>query len=80
MKHGSTLLAGLLIGTSSVALAQTAPPPVWGPYPQTPWYIGGGAGMGHLNRSANELTGLNNATLDDNDTTWTVRGGWRFSP
>jgi OOP family OmpA-OmpF porin len=36
--------------------------------------------MGHLNRSASDLTGLNNATLDDNDTTWTVRGGWRFSP
>jgi len=35
--------------------------------------------MGHLSRSASDLTGLDNATLDDNDTTYTVRGGWRFS-
>lgn len=46
----------------------------------SPWYIGAGIGGGHLNRSASDLTGLNNASLDDNDTTWTVRGGWRFSP
>ena len=48
--------------------------------PQLSWYIGAGVGGGHLNRSAGDLTGLNNASLDSNDTTWTVRGGWRFSP
>jgi OmpA-OmpF porin, OOP family len=86
MKHTSMLSAVLLIGASSV-FAQTPAPapspvsaPAWGTYPKTPWYIGGGAGVGHLDRSASDLTGLNNATLDDNDTSWTVRGGWRFSP
>jgi OmpA-OmpF porin, OOP family len=79
MKHSRMVWAALLTGASSVAFAQS-PAPIWGPYPQNPWYIGGGAGMGHLSRSASDLTGLNNATLDDNDTSWTVRGGWRFSP
>lgn len=67
----------LLGGVSSTAGAQT--PPI-ATYPQSPWYIGAGAGVGNLNRSPGELTGLNNATLDDNDTAYTVRGGWRFSP
>ena len=49
------------------------------PYPTPPWYIGAGVGQAHLNRSPSEL-GLNDATLDNNDTSWTVRGGWRFSP
>lgn len=74
-KLSSTIVTTALLGASTIALAQvpvtTAPPP---------FYIGVGAGMGHLNRSASDLTGLNNATLDDNDTTYTVRGGWRFSP
>ena len=74
-KFSSIMVTTALLGASTIALAQvpvtTAPPP---------FYIGVGAGMGHLNRSASDLTGLNNATLDDNDTTYTVRGGWRFSP
>ena len=70
---GRTLLATSLLAASSAALAQSPPAP-------TPWYIGAGVGMGNLNRSPGDLTGLNNATLDDNDTTYTVRGGWRFSP
>ena len=76
------LVAGALTGASSLALAQAAAPsmPALGTYPQLPWYIGAGIGMGHLNRSGSDLTGLDNATLDDNDTTYTVRGGWRFSP
>jgi OOP family OmpA-OmpF porin len=67
----------LLGGGSSIALAQA---PAIGTYPQLPWYIGVGAGVGNLSRSPSDLTGLNNATLDDNDTSYTVRGGWRFSP
>lgn len=73
------LVASALTGVSSLALAQTAPPAL-GTYPQLPWYIGVGIGGGHLNRSGTDLTGLDNAQLDDNDTTYTVRGGWRFSP
>ena len=63
---------------SSVAHAQFAPPPP-GTNPAPPWYIGAGVGQGHLNRSPGDL-GLNDGTLDNNDTSWTVRGGWRFSP
>ena len=46
----------------------------------TPFYIGGGAGVGSLNASGQDLTGLNNAQLDDTDTTYTLRMGWRFNP
>jgi OOP family OmpA-OmpF porin len=75
--HRMAITFAALAG-SSVANAQfVAPPPA--AYPAPPWYIGAGVGQGHLNRSPGDL-GLNDATLDDNDTSWTVRGGWRFSP
>jgi len=73
-KISRMMIATALLGASTFTFAQA---PVMS---QPPWYIGVGAGMGHLNRSASDLTGLDNATLDDNDTTYTVRGGWRFSP
>jgi hypothetical protein len=41
-------------------------------------YIGGGAGNGHLNVSGTDLTGLNDAQVDDKDTAYTVRTGFRF--
>ena len=72
---GRILIATALAGASSIAMAQSI-----NTVPQLPWYFGVGAGAGHLNKSASDLTGLNNASLDDNDTTYTVRGGWRFSP
>lgn len=78
MKYmGHVAIAAAVLGGSSAAFAQA---PQIGTYPQLPFYIGAGVGSGHLNRSAGDLTGLNNATLDNNDTTYTVRGGWRFSP
>jgi len=81
MKQQANILAALaLAGASSLACAQAPAMPPLGTYPQPNWYIGGGAGTGHLARGAQELTGLNNATLDDNDTAWTIRGGWRFNP
>jgi OOP family OmpA-OmpF porin len=73
-----SLLATLFLGASSAALAQQMPP-LYAPT-KTPWYFGAGAGVGNLNRSPGELTGLNNANLDDSDTAYTVRGGFRFSP
>jgi len=73
-KISRMMMTTALLGASTFTFAQA---PVMS---QQPWYIGVGAGMGHLNRSASDLTGLDNATLDDNDTTYTVRGGWRFSP
>jgi OOP family OmpA-OmpF porin len=44
------------------------------------WYLGGGVGRGNLNMSGQDLTGLSNASVDDTDTTYTVRGGYRFNP
>jgi len=46
----------------------------------SPFYFGVGAGQGNLNRDAGDLTGLTNGILDDSATTYTIRGGWRFSP
>ena len=43
------------------------------------WYAGFGAGVGNLNKSGQDLTGLNDASVDDSDTTYTVRVGYRFS-
>jgi OOP family OmpA-OmpF porin len=48
--------------------------------PVAPWYIGVGAGTAHLNRDSFELTGLTNSSLDSNETSYTVRAGWRFNP
>lgn len=42
------------------------------------WYIGAGMGTGNLNVSGTDLTGLTNASVDDSDTTYSVRMGWRF--
>jgi len=82
-KISRMLAAGALLGASSIAFAQTQmqtqmQTPVWTQAPQLPFYFGGGAGTGHLNRSGSDLTGLNNADIDRRDTSWTVRGGWRF--
>jgi OOP family OmpA-OmpF porin len=76
-KISSMAIAAALIGASSIAFAQA---PAFGTYTQLPWYFGVGVGGGNLKRSGGDLTGLNNAQVDDNDTTYTVRGGWRFSP
>lgn len=50
------------------------------PGPYSPFYLGAGVGRGNLNISGTDLTGLNNASVDDTDTTYTVRAGWRFAP
>jgi len=76
-KIGRIAVATALLGTLSATFAQSMD---INTTPQLPWYFGVGVGGGHLNRSPSDLTGLNNATLDDKDTTYTVRAGWRFSP
>jgi OOP family OmpA-OmpF porin len=48
--------------------------------PQTPWYFGFGAGQGHLGVSGEDLTGLNNASVGNTETTYTIRTGYRFAP
>jgi OOP family OmpA-OmpF porin len=66
-------LAVLAAATLSAvpAFAQTPMPPAW--------YIGGGVGRGNLNLSGTDL-GLPNAQVGDSATTYTLRGGYRFSP
>src|SRR5688572_30719493 len=44
------------------------------------WYIGAGAGSGNLDATGQDLTGIPNAQLKDNATTYTARLGYRFSP
>ncbi len=44
------------------------------------WYAGFGAGVGNLNKSGQDITGLNDVTIDDSDKTYTIRGGYRFHP
>jgi OOP family OmpA-OmpF porin len=44
------------------------------------WYIGGGVGVGNLDKIGQDITGLPNASIDDSDTTYTLRGGYRFHP
>jgi len=82
-KFAHMLAASALLGASSIAVAQTPmqmEAPAWTQAPQLPFYIGAGAGNGHLNRSGSDLTGFDNAQVDKTDTSWTVRGGWRFNP
>jgi OOP family OmpA-OmpF porin len=43
------------------------------------WYIGGGIGRGNLDVTGSEL-GLPNGSVGDSATTYTLRGGYRFSP
>jgi OOP family OmpA-OmpF porin len=73
---GIVILATALTPLAAAAQQAMLPPPG----PQAPFYFGAGIGSGHLNMSASELTGLNNAQVDSHDTTYTVRGGWRFNP
>jgi len=77
MKPFAAFTAAACLGITTGALAQT---PTINSYPQLPFYIGAGIGQGSLNRNAAELSGLFNAELDDTDTTYTVRAGWRVNP
>lgn len=47
-------------------------------FAQQGWYAGFGLGVGSLNKSGQDLTGMADAQIDDSDTTYTVRGGYRF--
>jgi OOP family OmpA-OmpF porin len=70
MKKFLAILAAVAASTALPVFAQFAPG----------GYIGAGIGRGNLNVSATEFTGLSNATIGDSDTSWTIRGGWRFHP
>jgi OOP family OmpA-OmpF porin len=49
------------------------------PYP-SPWYIGVGAGQGTLDTNSNAFNDANNISVGSRESTYTVRGGWRFTP
>ncbi|HEX4781373.1 MAG TPA: outer membrane beta-barrel protein [Usitatibacter sp.] len=72
MKIARQLILAAAVAAAVPALAQQTM------YPQ--WYIGAGAGQGHLGVSGTDLTGLNNAQVGNTETTYTIRTGWRFSP
>ena len=65
---------------ATTILAATPAMAQYGPAGSGSWYFGLGAGVGSLDRSGVDLSGLTNPQLDDTDTTYTVRGGFRFSP
>lgn len=44
------------------------------------WYVGFGAGVGNLDKTGQDITGLTNSTIDTSDKTYTIRGGYRFHP
>ena len=73
MKKIRTALVVAAAMASVPALAQQ-----YSPY-YSPWYFGAGVGGGHLNKSGTDLTGFDNAQVDDTETTYTVRAGWRFN-
>lgn len=70
-----TLRNALLAAAVAACIPAMAQQPV-----TAPWYFGFGAGQGHLGVSGTDLTGLNNAQVGNTETTYTVRGGYRFSP
>ena len=68
------------IVTVLTLLAGLAAAPAYAQFAQDSFYAGIGAGRGNLSLSGQDLTGLSNATVGDNGTTYTVRAGWRFHP
>jgi OOP family OmpA-OmpF porin len=68
------------IATILTLAAGLAAAPAFAQQPMPSWYVGLGLGVGNLNMSGQDLTGLSNAQIDDTDTTYTVRGGYRFHP
>jgi hypothetical protein len=66
---------------TALALATgLAAAPAFAQFAADSFYAGFGAGRGTLNASGQDLTGLANASVGDNATTYTVRAGWRFLP
>jgi len=49
-------------------------------FAQQGWYAGFGLGVGSLGKSGQDITGIPDAQVDDTDTTYTIRGGYRFHP
>jgi OOP family OmpA-OmpF porin len=74
MKHFTIVAAAAALAMALPAFGQAGTAPI------PSWYAGAGIGSGNLNASGTDITGLQNATLDKNDVTYTARVGWRFHP
>ncbi len=68
----ASLIAAALVSAPAFAQQMT-------PFNQG-WYFGAGIGQGHLGVSGQDLTGFNNASVSNTETTYTIRAGWRFMP
>ena len=71
------ILTAALVATAIVsapALAQQMTPFNQG------WYFGAGIGQGHLGVSGTDVSGFPNTSVSNTETTYTIRGGWRFMP
>ncbi|MFZ3320906.1 MAG: porin family protein [Usitatibacter sp.] len=71
MKSLRNMILTCAIAAALPAFAQSQPPE---------WYMGAGIGQGHFGVSGTDLTGIDNAQVQTHETTYSVRGGWRFSP
>jgi len=68
------------IAIAGAALAAALPAFAQQPAYMSPWYIGVGVGQGQLNTDSNAFNKVNNISVGSRETTYTVRGGWRFAP
>jgi len=68
------------IAIAAAAVAVAFPALAQQPAYMSPWYIGVGVGQGQLNTDSNAFNNLNNISVGSRETTYTVRGGWRFMP
>jgi OmpA-OmpF porin, OOP family len=70
----SKLARAIFVAASIAPITALAQQPM-----QHPWYIGAGVGRGHADISNGDFDGAN-TNNDGNDTAYTVRAGWKFSP
>jgi len=71
-----TMRSALIMAACAAAPAFAQPFPAYAPA----WYVGVGAGQGTLNTDSNAFNNVNNISVGSKESTYTVRGGWRFTP
>lgn len=71
-----TMRSALIIAAFAAAPAFAQPFPAYAPA----WYIGAGIGQGTLDTNSNAFNDANGISVGSKETTYTVRGGWRFTP
>src|SRR4051812_33430847 len=73
----STIRVAILATAFAAAMPALAQPM---PAYASPWYIGVGAGQGTLDTNSNAFNDANNISVGSRESTYTVRGGFRFTP